>query len=127
MHSYQFDLRTVRQVNSLDAAVRIRSIWLLWYLRQAGLHPQVIEGRRSARRQAALFSQGRTAPGAIVTSTLRSRHISGRAFDIGFKGMAPAAVPQSWWNYAGAVGEWLGLVWGGRWALRDFAHFEAKL
>lgn len=42
----------------------------------------VVEGLRSRARQAQLYAQGRTAPGKIVTWTLRSKHIEGRAVDL---------------------------------------------
>jgi len=42
----------------------------------------VIEGVRTRERQAQLYSQGRTQPGPIVTWTLESKHIDGRAVDV---------------------------------------------
>lgn len=42
----------------------------------------VIEGLRSKERQRALYAQGRTAPGKIVTWTLHSKHINGNAVDL---------------------------------------------
>ena len=42
----------------------------------------VVEGVRSLQRQAELYAQGRTAPGKIVTWTMKSKHIDGLAVDI---------------------------------------------
>jgi peptidoglycan LD-endopeptidase CwlK len=42
----------------------------------------VTEGLRSKERQAALYAQGRTAPGKVVTWTLKSKHIDGLAVDV---------------------------------------------
>ena len=42
----------------------------------------VLEGVRTAERQRELYAQGRTKPGRIVTWTLRSRHLTGRAVDL---------------------------------------------
>ncbi|KQV85420.1 M15 family metallopeptidase [Rhizobacter sp. Root1221] len=42
----------------------------------------VVEGLRTAARQAQLYAQGRTAPGKVVTWTLASKHIDGRAVDL---------------------------------------------
>lgn len=42
----------------------------------------VLEGVRTAERQRELYAQGRTKPGKIVTWTLRSRHLTGRAVDL---------------------------------------------
>ena len=47
----------------------------------------VLEGLRTKERQAELYAQGRTAPGKVVTDTLASKHIVGRAVDLApFKG-----------------------------------------
>lgn len=42
----------------------------------------VVEGLRSKERQAELYAQGRTKPGKVVTWTLQSKHIDGRAVDL---------------------------------------------
>ncbi len=42
----------------------------------------VIEGVRTKERQEALYAQGRTKPGKIVTWTLNSKHIDGKAVDV---------------------------------------------
>ncbi len=42
----------------------------------------VIEGLRTKEKQAALYAQGRTKPGDIVTKTLSSKHITGHAVDL---------------------------------------------
>ena len=42
----------------------------------------VLEGVRTLERQRELYAQGRTAPGKIVTWTMNSRHIEGKAVDL---------------------------------------------
>lgn len=42
----------------------------------------VLEGLRTAARQRSLYAQGRTKPGRIVTWTLQSKHIEGKAVDL---------------------------------------------
>ena len=42
----------------------------------------VIEGLRSPERQAELYAQGRTKPGQIVTWTMDSPHLHGKAVDL---------------------------------------------
>lgn len=42
----------------------------------------VLEGVRTLERQRDLYAQGRTAPGKIVTWTMKSRHIEGKAVDL---------------------------------------------
>lgn len=42
----------------------------------------VVEGLRTKERQTELYAQGRTKPGKVVTWTLQSKHIDGRAVDV---------------------------------------------
>lgn len=42
----------------------------------------VVEGLRPQERQNTLYAQGRTAPGKIITWTLKSKHIDGKAVDL---------------------------------------------
>lgn len=42
----------------------------------------VIEGLRTPARQTELYAQGRTKPGPVVTWTMKSKHLEGRAVDI---------------------------------------------
>lgn len=42
----------------------------------------VVEGLRTKARQADLYAQGRTKPGKVVTWTMESKHIQGRAVDL---------------------------------------------
>lgn len=97
----------------------------------------VIEGLRTVERQADLYAQGRTKPGKIVTWTMASKHIDGKAVDI-------APLPLDWSNaqafyaLAGAVFAVaqslnIGIRWGGDWngngrfgerGESDLVHFE---
>lgn len=42
----------------------------------------VLEGLRTLQRQRELYAQGRTAPGKIVTWTMKSKHLEGKAVDL---------------------------------------------
>lgn len=92
-------------------------------MREEGLRVRIAEVRRSRERQRRLYAQGRTAPGPVVTWTLNSKHVSGRAFDFDFIDYWDARDPAAW-DFAGEIGEWLGLRWGGRWNVQDLRHFE---
>ena len=87
-----------------------------------GLQVRVTEVRRSAARQEALYRQGRTAPGPIVTWTRQSAHLRGRAFDITLVGAPQYEDDPEAWQLLGEIGEDLGLKWGGH--FRDYGHFE---
>jgi hypothetical protein len=66
---------------SPDFAARLsRVAQRLW--QEHGLRLDVIEGYRDQARQEALFAQGRTAPGPVVTWTRTSLHTLGRAADV---------------------------------------------
>lgn len=96
----------------------------------------VFEATRSDTRQQQLYAKGRTEPGRIVTYTdgvvKKSQHqIQGDGFshavDIIFLDDAGRV---TWdmhypWDLLGAMGEALGVKWGGRFkTLRDLPHFE---
>ena len=81
---------------------------------------------RSQQEQDALWAMGRTKPGKKVTWTRHSRHLSGEAFDIVIMeaGKPCWDVRNKKWKQAGAIGRAAGLVWGGDWKHKDYAHFE---
>jgi peptidoglycan L-alanyl-D-glutamate endopeptidase CwlK len=93
------------------------------YMEQQGLPVRIGEVRRSYDRQRWLYAQGRTRPGPVVTWTLDSKHLRGRAFDFDFISALDQA-DYGAWEFAGQVGEWLGLRWGGRWSSEDLRHLE---
>ncbi len=92
----------------------------------------VVEGVRTVDRQQALYAQGRTLPGAIVTYKdgliHRSNHQPhadglGYAVDCAFVSARPFAQGHPWERYGLAL-ESKGLRWGGRWAMQDLPHAE---
>ena len=112
-------------LGGLKKPVMVRA-WLLIYIARVhgGLPAVITSALRTQAQQEALYAQGRTTPGAIVTWTLRSKHLTGHAFDIDMLGHTPASVPREVWDWCGRVGEALGLAWGGRWSVADLRHFE---
>ena len=79
---------------ALDPAFRDRLEKVIDRMRdEFGRAVTVVETVRSQARQDALFAQGRTAPGAIVTWTKNSKHGKGLAADL--------VVDGSWQNPAG--------------------------
>lgn len=79
--------------------------------------------RRSREQQAALFARGRTVPGRIVTHTLTSPHIEGRAFDLDLLGY-PREAGMPLWRALGDLWQRSGFRWGGTWG--DYGHFEVR-
>jgi peptidoglycan LD-endopeptidase CwlK len=88
-----------------------------------GVPVRIGEVRRSIERQRQLYAQGRTTPGPIVTWTLRSKHIDGRAFDFDPADRGLADDPD-FWELAGDVGTGLGLVWLPDRGVPDYRHLE---
>ena len=91
----------------------------------------VTSGRRTFEEQTALYAQGRTAPGPIVTYAPpgTSLHESGRAFDLApldRHGKPYWPETPALWSALGKLGEAQGLRWGGRWQVPDRPHFERR-
>lgn len=87
----------------------------------------VTSTKRLQSEQDALYAQGRSKPGPIVTWTKKSKHIDGEAFDIVLlrNGKLNWDVSDPAWKKAGEIGCKLGLRWGGNYARsKDYPHFE---
>ena len=114
-----------QRISELHPDVALRARILVDLFKRFGLSIVVTGGRRGYVEQLGLYLKGRLLPGGVVTGTLRSKHLSGRAFDISVAGFSPDQVPDRLWRTIGRVGELLGLSWGGRFpTLKDNPHFE---
>ncbi|PHI31048.1 M15 family metallopeptidase [Budvicia aquatica] len=95
----------------------------------------VIEGVRTLARQEQLYAQGRTAPGKIVTWTMKSKHIDGNAVDLlpvtGWDNLSSfKAVSKAMFQAANELG--VKIIWGADWngngiqekGETDSPHFE---
>lgn len=105
----------------------------------AGLDILITCTHRSNAEQDALYAQGRTKPGKVVTraqagqsrhnNTLADGTPASLAFDIVplVNGKPVWAASHPHWKQAGAIGEALGLEWAGRWkTFREYPHFQLK-
>jgi peptidoglycan L-alanyl-D-glutamate endopeptidase CwlK len=119
------DPRSEKNLATVQPQLAMLGRELLRRLAAEGLTFKVTSGNRTKAEQAALYAQGRTKPGAVVTWTMKSRHIGGKAIDITlFSGKNPVWDSKHY-DRAGVIGEELGLVWGGRWKRTpDRPHFE---
>lgn len=101
---------------------------------EIGIPFMLTRTRCTKEEQAALYAQGRTKPGLIVTWTLKSRHINGEAFDIAIindgqpiwvlKVNVNANDVGDYYE-AGQIAEAIGLEWGGRFKPKpDYCHFQ---
>lgn len=72
-----------RDLGLLDPEFRARLDRVVARMREQGGHAiDVVETYRGQARQDALYGQGRTTPGAVVTWTRASKHTGGRAADV---------------------------------------------
>ena len=95
----------------------------------------IVSGNRTQAQQNALFAQGRTKPGIIVTWTKHSRHIGGNAVDfavlkpngkIDWNDLKPYPVIAKYFKGAARRLK-TPIVWGGDWkATPDWGHVQLK-
>jgi len=94
-----------------------------------GYEMVLIEGYRSPERQAQLFSEGSHVTQAAANM---SYHQYGLAADSAFirEGRIVISERDPWamkgYEHYGEIAEELGLVWGGRWRMRDYGHVELQ-
>lgn len=135
---------TSRKIDDLVTPAKLRALEFLFACKEHGIDLLVTSTYRDVESQNALFAQGRTTPGAIVTNARggQSFHQYRVALDV---------VPLQYgkpvwstvgngldddpaddetdclelWQRVGQIGEQCGLEWAGRWPrLREFPHFQ---
>ena len=117
-----------RSLDDLIQPARVRVQAFLDKAKAQGIDLLVTSTYRDNASQAALFAQGRTTPGKIVTNAPagKSFHNYRCAVDV-----VPLVNGKAvWddnalWQRIGAIGESCGLEWAGRWkSFREMPHFE---
>jgi peptidoglycan L-alanyl-D-glutamate endopeptidase CwlK len=92
---------------------------------------QIVQGNRTLAQQRALYAQGRTKPGPIVTWTLKSSHIGGRAIDyaalvggkISWNDKHYPAIAKAFKQAAKELKT--PIIWGGDWKkTKDWGHIQ---
>lgn len=125
----------MNKLDGLHPELRAKAEALIKICAAAHLPIVITQGMRTMEQQAALYAQGRTKPGPIVTNAKpgRSYHNYGLAFDFAVvKDGKPSWDDKVNVNEndtpdyveVGEIGEQLGLEWGGRWKFRDLPHFQ---
>ena len=98
-------------------------------MEQLGAQVKIISGNRTYAEQDALYAQGRTKAGSIVTNARAgaSNHNFGTAWDVGIFKDGKYLDDSPLYKTLGKVGQSLGLEWGGAWkSISDEPHFEVK-
>ena len=124
-----------RSIEDLSPESAKRAAQMLARCEASGLFILVYCTLRTNAEQAALYAQGRTTPGRIVTWAKpgESLHNSGRAFDLvplsaGKPVWGTDGADLALWQQVGAIGKAAGLEWAGNWParIREFPHFQFK-
>lgn len=95
-----------------------------------GINVQLSAGMRTYAQQNALYAQGRTTPGSIVTNARGgySNHNFGLAVDYFLtnnSGSTALWTVNNDWRRVAAIAKSLGFAWGGDWtSFRDYPHLE---
>ena len=100
------------------------------YFKEKGITPKYIAGNRTWAEQDAIYAQGRTKPGAIVTKARggESRHNFSLAADVGlFLPDGKYLSESSFYDHIGRiVALQPELEWGGTWKFVDTPHIEFR-
>ena len=124
-----------RSLDDLSPAVRQLAGVALSNCQASGLFVLVYCTKREGAEQAALYAQGRTTPGPIVTWAKQgeSWHEKGRALDLvplrnGKPVWGTTGADLALWLQVAAIFEAVGFEWAGRWParVREFPHFQIK-
>src|SRR5687768_11302965 len=112
----KYSIRRLNEVHpALKAIVEVMEIKLL----QDHIQIEVVQGLRTIAEQNALYAQGRTKPGPIVTQAKggQSNHNYGLAVDVCpfVNGKPQWNAPIEIWTKIGRLAESYGLEWGGSW------------
>ena len=116
-----------RNIQDLTPATRSKALNFLVFCKDVGIDVILTSTFRDNASQAAIYAQGRTAPGKIVTWAQpgHSYHNYKLAFDF-----VPIVNGKAVWNdltlwqRCGELAEKAGLEWGGRWKKKDRPHCQ---
>lgn len=123
------DSRSEKSIATLIPAVKPYAYALIERAKNRGISIKIISGLRTYAEQDALYAQGRTLPGAIVTNAKGgySNHNFAIAFDVGVFNGTKYLTDSPAYHAVGLLGVELGLEWGGNWSsFTDAAHFQLR-
>jgi peptidoglycan LD-endopeptidase CwlK len=117
-----------RKLDDLTAEMQRFAILFCEAMATAGIKFIFTCTYRTQEEQDRLYAQGRTTVGKRVTWNKHSKHTDREAFDVVPVDNNGECIwdDNELWERIGAIGESVGLRWGGRWIKRDRPHFEMK-
>ena len=128
-----------RRIEDLSEEMQEHARDFLAAAEASGFSVLITQTKRTPAEQDALYEQGRTRPGKIVTNAQAGEtphcppgDVPALAFDIAFREEGTGWI--TWdephpggWEEIGVIGESAGLEWGGRWTkFQDRPHFQMR-
>lgn len=121
-----------RKIEDLHPVVRAMAEKMIAKCEAEGIKLIITSTYRDFAMQDALYAQGRTKPGKIVTKAKggQSLHNYRLAFDVvplrnGKPVWGTKGHDELLWQRVGNIGESVGLEWAGRWKrFKEFPHFQ---
>lgn len=126
---FEPDPRSQKNMATLLEPVRPYALALIQKAAANGITIKIISGLRTYAEQDALYAQGRTTEGKIVTNAKggESNHNFGIAFDVGVFESNKYLPDSPKYKAVGVLGAELGLDWGGNWkTIEDQPHFQLR-
>ena len=126
---YVLDANAEAKIATLDSSFQNIARNIVGQARERGYNIVIVQAFRSFEEQDALYAQGRTEPGSIVTNARggESGHNYGLAFDFAFvDDNGDVSWGESYpWADVGSIAKELGMVWGGDFkSFKDRPHIE---
>lgn len=118
---------SLNKIAKLHPSIIERVCLFLSEAMKQGFNLRVTSGLRTYAEQDALYNQGRTVPGSIVTNAKAgySYHNFGLAFDVAFIENDGSISWNGDWNKIGEIGKSFGFEWGGDFkSIIDKPHFQ---
>lgn len=120
------------KLTGVHTVLREKARQLIQLAHREGIFLLITAGLRTMTEQNALYEQGRTKPGNIVTNARGgySYHNYGLAFDVCVCDVKNGQLVPNWnvdsrWKRVGAIGQSIDLEWGGNWtSFKDYPHFQ---
>ncbi|MDB5982832.1 MAG: peptidase [Pseudomonas sp.] len=126
---FEPDPRSQKNIATLLEQVRPYAVALIQKAAANGITIKIISGLRTYAEQDALYAQGRTTDGPVVTDAKggESNHNFGTAFDVGVFESNKYLDDSPKYKAVGVLGSDLGLEWGGNWkTIKDQPHFQLR-
>ena len=126
MNSEKIKSANAARLSAVKPELREKCERLLRLAELEGYNLIVTQGFRSIEEQNALYAQGRTKPGKIVTNAKggQSNHNHGKAVDFAFVVNGEISWDDKLYQNIGRWARQVGLNWGGNWNFSDKPHVE---